>query len=443
MKKKLITLAVGAAVTAAFNVAHAVPFNSFDPRTMAMGGAGVGVANTATSPFFNPAMLSVTEAGDNFAMELPIVGLRAYDPEDFTESVDSFQDDPTIFDAAGSFLLDQHIAEANAAIRTNPTAASDELRVVATDTRNLSSGFTSLSDKMIEGEAGAGMVIGIPNDHFGAALFTRAWGMLTGVVQYRDADTLSSLASDIDAYADCLDSPTPICSAGSSFVDSNGEITFSTNDLTSKVNIRGVLFSEVGVSLSSKMANGLALGLTPKLVRADILDYQETAESADQNGFNADEHIEQHTGVNVDLGLAKDFGNGWRTGFVVKNLIPQEFDTTRKDEVDYLGPVQLKPQARVGISRQTGWTTLALDVDLTENEPIGFEEASRHVSLGAELNAADWAQLRVGYRVNTINSDRNIASVGLGLSPFGVHFDLGLAGNQDEIGAALQFGARF
>jgi hypothetical protein len=130
---------------------------------------------------------------------------------------------------------------------------------------------------------------------------------------------------------------------------------------------------------------------------------------------------------------------------VIKNIISQDYeakniiDGEQSDTV-----VSLKPQARAGVSHSTDWSTVAVDIDVTENEALdGVGDKSRYVAIGAELNAFDWAQIRLGYRADTVNSDRNVVSAGIGISPFGVHLDLAVAGNGDEVGAALQLGFRF
>jgi hypothetical protein len=105
--------------------------------------------------------------------------------------------------------------------------------------------------------------------------------------------------------------------------------------------------------------------------------------------------------------------------------------------------MKVAPQGRAGVSYSNGWLTAALDADLTENEGVGFEENTQYISLGTELNAADWAQVRLGHRIDTVNEKRSVSSAGVGFSPFGVHFDLAVAGNAYELGAAFQMGFRF
>lgn len=63
---KPLKLALVSALCLSSSVAFALPFNSFDPRSMAMGGAGVAVGSAGTAPFFNPALLAVTKDEDDF-----------------------------------------------------------------------------------------------------------------------------------------------------------------------------------------------------------------------------------------------------------------------------------------------------------------------------------------------------------------------------------------
>ena len=64
----------------ASTTALALPFASFDPRSMAMGGTGVAVGDPSTAPFFNPAMLTASDPSKKYSIEFPIIGATLYDP---------------------------------------------------------------------------------------------------------------------------------------------------------------------------------------------------------------------------------------------------------------------------------------------------------------------------------------------------------------------------
>ena len=58
----------------------ALPFGTFDPSALAMGGAGVALASGANAPYFNPAMLARysvrKELGNNSRLAFPVVSTR-------------------------------------------------------------------------------------------------------------------------------------------------------------------------------------------------------------------------------------------------------------------------------------------------------------------------------------------------------------------------------
>ena len=191
------------------------------------------------------------------------------------------------------------------------------------------------------------------------------------------------------------------------------------------------------------------MGVTPKMVSVTVFDYEANADSADTDNIDGDDYSADYSDFNLDVGIAMDHKNGWRSGFVIKNIIGQDYDAMNTDpdtgvEAATGMVVSLKPQARVGVSHTNSWSTVALDVDLTENEGLGLAgNKSQYVALGIELDAFDFAQLRFGYRADTVNSDRDVVSAGIGISPLGIHIDIAGAFNEDEVGASFQLGFRF
>ena len=424
--------------------AYAVSFNSFDPRSMAMGGAGVAVANVATAPFFNPALLNATH-DDDFAIELPIIGVRVHDSDNFVGSMNDFQDNSAILDSDDNFVIDSRINSVNSSIQAlNWAQAETELRLIADDARELSKGLSTLSDKAIGAEAGAAIVAGIPSKNLGIALSISGWGAGGGIAHYRDAETLHGLADDMDAYAACIDAPGG-CDLNALSLEyvtvANGEVTFDTEtNVSSTVDIRAIQVTEFALSFAKTFTlsgKEFSAGITPKYRKIQVFDYRADVNTADEDDFDAADHTEEYDNFNLDLGIAKEYGNGWRTGFVVKNIIPVTFETRLGNDIE------LSPQARIGLSHQKKWMTAAFDLDLTRNEAVSFEHDTQFASFGIELNAANWAQIRAGYRANLAESAGSVASVGLGLSPFGVHIDLAVAGSDDELGASMQLGFRF
>lgn len=457
MPRTMVRLAVTAALALGSSAALAVPFNSFDPRSMAMGGAGVAVGDAAMAPFFNPALLAVTRDEDDFSMNLPIAGARVYDPDNFQDSYDAFDE--------GDYVnkLDTAITD------FNNVKNSTNLRTVASDSSILSTQLTTLDNKPVQAEAGAALVIGIPSKKYGGALYANGWAALDGIAHYRDDATLQELTTTLNAVADCYDAnaavpgscnPNTIPNYSTYFDTASGDVTFDSSNLESTVNMRAVGLGEMGFALATQFGEGpgsWAIGLTPKYVKVRLYDIEMDAKTADNGDIDENDYLAEYSHTNFDIGLAKNYNNGWRSGFVVKNVLSHTyaFKNVPRDPVTGLpiagaeavatgNSVTLKPQARLGLSHQNGWSTVALDVDLTANDPVGIEKKSRYIALGGELNGWDWVQLRAGYRINTYDSARNVASVGLGLAIAGtLHIDAAVAGNSNEVGGALQLGLQF
>ena len=456
MKKNIISVAAGSAALLMTSASLAVSFNSFDPKSMAMGGAGVAVANPATAPLFNPALLSVANKSDDFALEFPIFGARVFDPDDFTDAVDDFDD--TVMD-----VLDAEISSYNGA----PGASASTVNAI----NAVNEEILTLSDKPFQFEGGAGIVLAIPGEKFGIAFTASGSANFSGILNYEDAETVTNLTDDMLALDACYAGPALnfencVTSSGlSTFVDTNpasptfGEVNFTAqsdtggdSDIQSKVRVVGIVLAEAGLTISREMSmfgTEVAVGVTPKMVSVTVFDYEANADSADTDNIDGDDYSTDYSDFNLDVGIALDHKNGWRSGFVIKNIIAQDYDAMNTDPVTGAETatdmvVSLKPQARVGVSHTNSWSTVAIDVDLTENEGLGLAgDKSQYVALGIELDAFDFAQLRFGYRADTVNSDRDVVSAGIGFSPLGIHIDIAGAFNDDEVGASFQLGFRF
>ncbi len=460
INKTMIPVATGLVAILVTLSAVAVPFNSFDPKSMAMGGAGVAVANPGSSPFFNPALMSIANKKEDFALELPIIGARSYDPKNFVDAVNNFNDQAVT-------NLDTAINQYN----FQPGASQPVIAAINAVNQEV----LNLSDRPVQFEGGAGMVLAIPSASFGAALTAAASANFSGVLNYADGDTVKHLTADLTALDNCYVQADPAVNPAafiacvqapgkfSSFVDlsnpSRPTIKFTAqstggnkSNIQSKVKVIGVVMSDIGLSLSryvTLMGSKISFGITPKKVSVTIFDYTANADSANLSDVNGKDYSHDYSDFNLDIGVAMDHHNGWRSGLVIKNAISQNYPAMHTDPNTGLETatgtvVVLKPQLRVGISHSNDWSTLALDLDLTRNEALGvIGDKSQYVAVGAEINAWGWAQIRLGYRVDMVNAARNVLSAGIGLSPFGIHLDLALAGNANEVGGAMQLGFRF
>lgn len=454
MQRKILTMACTAIMLTGYGVAQAAPFTSFDPRSMAMGGAGVAVGNAGTAPLFNPALLSAGREGERFAMEIPIVGARFYDPDDFIDTLDAFQDSTVVDDL--DFAINTFNNNGNTANLSNVTNAA----------RDLDGELIKLGGKPLQGDLGAAVVMAGTGKNLAWAVTGGVTATFGGIINYRDSGTINTFTGELDNLAACIDSGNPgdaSCNEDNfgeyvildQINPSNSEIQFNAgdssggSDLQSSVDVRGLILQEFGISFAREVelsGHRFAVGVTPKYVKATMIDYTANVDSSDEDDFDGDNYSKEYSHFNLDVGVAKDYANGWRTGLVIRNLISQTYDgynTVNGVEVATGNSIKTSPQVRLGVSHQQELYTVAADLDLTENDPVGYEGESRYLALGAELNAWDWAQLRVGYRANLSDSERNVMSAGIGLSPFGVHLDLAVARNSSETGGSLQFGFRF
>ena len=450
MSFKTLKLLSTTALLVSSSVAMAVPFSSFDPRSMGMGGAGVAVGNAATAPLFNPALLSASREDARFALTIPTIGIRVADPDKLSDSITQFQDGKYLDNVSSSVTaLNTAINNAANYTGTDPVAAQNLVTAVqnaavkvSNDTRTVNTQLTTLRNKPITLDGGVATVVAIPGDQLGIAFYANGSVSAGGLFMYGDNDyqLIQSLATKAASWASitqtCL--LDPVCRATYATLPN-----FSSSDFKETgIHARGVVLTEMGMAFSSDLGY-MTWGLTPKIIKAQLYDSLILVNNTNQSQATNDDYKAEYSFMNFDLGIATYDKVGWRTGLVIKNIIPQTLDFKYK-QTPLSNPLSLKPLARVGVSHTTSWSTVALDIDVTKNDPAGFEQATQYTALGIELNAFDWMQLRAGYRMDMVNSDRSVTSVGLGLSPFGIpHFDIAVAGNASEVGASLQFGVHF
>lgn len=362
MNKSLL-LAVGLGGLCLASSAAAVPFGSFDARSAGMGDVGVATSTIDNAAFFNPGMLASQRDNQHFALLLPVVGLRAGDPDGLINDIKDFQDAVN----AGNATQAQSI-------------------------------FDSALGKAASVNANAAGALGFSGS---------TWA---GAVSY-------------NRYARFGVTPT------------------GTTYNNAELNVRGYIASELGVSIARKFGR-LSVGITPKAVSVNTYDYRDSLASVD-TGKIFDKNNEKDAGshVNLDAGLAYDLGANFRVGVVGRNLKSQSYTTVLGNTI------KVDPQYRLGFGYDGSLVTFGVDYDLSENDPVSFDQKTRMLAVGIELNALDWAQLRLGYSKNTADTGSSTAlqyySAGIGLSPFGVHLDLAVSGNSKSVGAFAQLGFHF
>lgn len=192
----------------------------------------------------------------------------------------------------------------------------------------------------------------------------------------------------------------------------------------SSITILGANVIELGVSAAREftyMGQTFYVGVTPKLQSLQIFEDTISFNDAEFDTSSLSQNTTTAFTANVDLGIAKNWynilGGQVRAGMAVKDLIPQTFESSSGRELE------MGPKVRIGAAHDTRFSTVALDVDLTENEPLGYGVPTRYIGLGGEFDAFNWVKLRAGYRNNLAVDDSHVVTTGLGFTPFGVGLD--------------------
>lgn len=413
------------AIALACNAAYAQD-ETYDPRSLAMGGTGVTTSNPGNAAFHNAAMLASSKdnSENDFALELPILSVRLLDEN---QMVATLLPQLNTNASNASTALSTFMTTPNAA---NATAASSALTA-------FSNSLSSASQKSVSGSAFLGTLLAVPNKNYAFSLYLDERAEMGGQFNYTAADktTINNLAASLNTCAGG-----GACSTTG--IGSGGAIT----GLTSNFSILGVVAKDVGIAAAHHFDNllyGLDIGVVPKMTQFTVYDYSTGAQSGN-TGTSLNQGQLDYSAFNMDMGAAKTFtminGNQVKAGLAVKDMLSQSFTTVRGNSIN------VKPRATAGVSYVSKLATVGMDVDLVANQSMltGIVKDSQFVRLGAEFDAWGWAQLRAGYRIDMSGNYSDLPSVGLGLSPFGIHVDLSVAYVSSKEGAfSLQTGFRF
>jgi hypothetical protein len=209
----------------------------------------------------------------------------------------------------------------------------------------------------------------------------------------------------------------------------------------SELEYRGFSVLENGVSAAKLFEGGKnwwsewAVGFNAKFMLVEGYGYTENVRSAELK--LDDSQRVNGSAFNVDVGVLKEFGV-FKLGLVGKNLFAANFDYGQSGEQFEIGP-----QVRLGMAYQSRRSVLEFDVDLTENEALGFSSATRIAALGWEYQLARWFTLRAGYRQNMVDTKAGIASAGLGLVFGALYIDIAGSTGDEQDGVAAQLGFQF
>lgn len=221
------------------------------------------------------------------------------------------------------------------------------------------------------------------------------------------------------------------------------------DDLQSPAFAAAAAVTEFGVSLATDfqvLGRDLTIGVTPKAQTVETYNYAvsvSTFDAADaRDDFEDERYRDSESGFNVDFGAAMDVTDGLTAALSVQNLMSDTYQTviTAGRQFTY----KVEPRPVLGLAYSRGGLTLTGDVDLLAT--TRFEEIadSRFVRAGAEYDLAGWAQLRAGFAFDLEETQSDVLSAGLGLSPFET-FRIDLVGQLSDngAGAGLQLALTF
>ncbi|MFY7114687.1 conjugal transfer protein TraF [Enterobacter cloacae complex sp. SHL020] len=396
MKVSMITHGITLALFATALPAAQAAGSWTEARNDAMGGTGVASSSYTAAALANPALMTRHDASDDVGIILPGIGAQISDPDNLQDGLDRVKDNwKRLSDSAGS---------GNSAAQS--AALKKSLQDVSGDSGHASAGVSA--------------VIAIPNDTLPFALVVKGWGQAKARAVVTDHDL-----KYLDTAQTGIFSPTQD----------------DLDQLTSRAEGVAALVSEYGLAMAHQFTlagTPVSVGITPKLQRVDTWNYNVAINNYSTSDFHSGEWKRSESGANMDIGLATQLTPEWTVGLTGQNLVSRNVSTR---EVNGLQDTfQIRPQATAGTSWSNGLITLATDVDLTPASGFASDEKAQYAGVGAELNAWDWAQVRAGYRADMRNSDNNVFTAGIGISPLNVvHLDLtGMAGTDRTYGAAAQ-----
>jgi len=380
------------ALSVCSQAALSIPF-TFEGRSLAMGGTSVATADLATAAWANPAMLTNQRPSDDFSL---LVGVGAFvrDDDDLLTDIDAFQ-------------------AADARLRSAQDA--NDIPGAAIAAQDMANVITGIEGKDMAVDVSGVAAMGIAFDSFAMALSIRADAIGAGTVTDLSQNVL--------------------------------EVTDPTKNI---LNLEGVIATEFGLSFAKDFRfydRKVSLGIKPKMVDLQAFTFRESILNTNSLGdvFDQGKKFDLGTFTSFDLGAAIDLSESFRLGLNISNLLTDKFD---------LGGTILNfdTNARIGVAYRNRLLTVAVDYDLTANKPLLANPVfgdlkTQYLAVGAEFNAFDFAQLRVGARKNVasgISSGAKSTALTAGIGFWlGFNLDIAATFTNNSVGAFVQTGFRF
>ena len=208
----------------------------------------------------------------------------------------------------------------------------------------------------------------------------------------------------------------------------------------STIDYTGAEIDEISLSFAIKelFISKLNIGINLKKLSIDLIDFSQEFDNIEFGAYRLDINRKNYNRFNIDIGSVYQINDNYRVGLVIRNVIPYTLQTTSGKDINF------DPIARIGMAYQSKSLNVALDYDLTTNEPLGFDPNKRYISSGAEFKLWKQNLIRAGYRYNTVDNT-GLPSIGFGLGFQQGHVDIAVtrSGKYDEYGLSLQAGFQF
>lgn len=401
MNNKLLTQSlIAAGLIAAIPYASASS-NGFDARSSAMGGVGVASAHFGAAPLTNPALLATSREQDKISLIAPSIGAQASDPANL---IDGFDDVTTAWDNLENALGSGN--EAEAAGKLADTVAG-------------------LAGEHANANLGLSMVLAVPDDELPVALSVNSWakGHARALVSQSDLDYLDDVAKGI-------------------IIPGKDDL----DKLTSRAEGMAALVTEYGVTVAHPFTLGelpVGVGITPKIQRIETWNYNVAINNYDSSDLRDGNWQHQTMSANIDAGFFASVTPEWIVALSAQNLFENKVKT--REINGYQPAFIIRPELTAGTAWNNERVTLSADIDLTPVSNFQYVDKNQYAAFGAELRAADWVQLRAGYRLDMRGNDRRVVTGGVGLSAGeAMQFDLtAMAGRDRTIGGVAQFTFHF
>ncbi|WP_320728241.1 conjugal transfer protein TraF [Enterobacter ludwigii] len=401
MNNKLLTQSlIAAGLIAAIPYASASS-NGFDARSSAMGGVGVASAHFGAAPLTNPALLATSREQDKISLIAPSIGAQASDPANM---IDGFDDVTTAWDNLENALGSGNEAEAAG---------------------KLADSVAGLAGEHANANLGLSMVLAVPDDELPVALSVNSWakGHARALVSQSDLDYLDDVAKGI-------------------IIPGKDDL----DKLTSRAEGMAALVTEYGVTVAHPFTLGelpVGVGITPKIQRIETWNYNVAINNYDSSDLRDGNWQHQTMSANIDAGFFASVTPEWMVALSAQNLFENKVKT--REINGYQPAFIIRPELTAGTAWNNERVTLSADIDLTPVSNFQYVDKNQYAAFGAELRAADWVQLRAGYRLDMRGNDRRIVTGGVGLSAGeAMQFDLtAMAGRDRTIGGVAQFTFHF